>query len=428
MVRSRGPGAGIISRYSQRNRAGGDMRPTQLTIEGFGPYIDPVTIDFNCPSPLAICGAYGSGKTWLAEGVLLSLYGRGGWYPGSIYEHLSVNGTGCGSLKLAFEHDGHSYQVVRVITAHPQRHTAILYQDGQAWVEGKVSAADQAIETLIGPHDLALATWFLSQSRTGDLCGQPGEKDLVARRRGVINQLIGAERLEALGIAYGQEARGLTRQIEELRLLIGDRNPEAELEEARQDLARSPVAALEARSGELQLRVNTAEILEQARQCALEARSLWERWDAQRKLAEKDLSMRQEELQRLNPALSPDEIRIRLSELKVEQDQAQADSLARDALRRQIERLGDQARADKDRLESAPVPLFGEKCHPCPLYRDLAVLQDHIAVREERKWTLEEQLQAIPADGFQKAQELIDLQSLYRDAQRAATLAPAIRS
>ena len=209
------------------------MKPIKTIIRGIGPHAD-TEINWNkLQSPIAIVAPYGRGKTFCIEGVLAALYGRFAWYPGSLYDAMTQGGGGEAEISLEFEHGNTRYLATRTLhaTGKTKKQTAILSVDdlnsirltpgqiipfmrkdgkvskggsphlsGESWYEiagPKVGDFDRAIEAMLGDADTALATWFLSQNRYGDLCGQPGEPDLTARRRGVLNNLIGASHLDA---------------------------------------------------------------------------------------------------------------------------------------------------------------------------------------------------------------------------------------
>lgn len=196
------------------------MIPISLTLSGIGPYRDSITLDYSSlRSPVALVASYGTGKTWLMEGLLLALYGRAAWYQGSIYDCLSQGGTGEGSVRLRFLHGDTEYLATREIkdTGKTKSQKATLYGfddeiGAKTMLAGpKVSDFDRAITALLGiDFDTFLATAFLSQNRANDLCGNPGEPDLVARRRSVFNALIGADTLDA----YEKRCAERTRELE----------------------------------------------------------------------------------------------------------------------------------------------------------------------------------------------------------------------
>ena len=214
------------------------MIPLKLTIQGIGPFA-AATVDWeSLDSPVAICAPYGAGKSFLCEAIFFALYARGGWYSGSVYDILTQGGTGEGRIKLEFYADGDRWRAVREIRA-PSTHRATLWHlnvndvsEATMKAGPKVSDFDAFIQTLCGSADTALATYFLSQNRRNDLCGQPGEANLVARRRAAFNELLGVNDLDAEAERMRSERGKVGAQIEVLEAQLQEA-PAAELVGAR---------------------------------------------------------------------------------------------------------------------------------------------------------------------------------------------------
>ena len=250
------------------------MRPIRTTIQGFGPHED-TTVDWSkLPGPIAVTAPYGTGKTWTIEAVIAALYGTFAWYAGSIYDGLTQGGTGEGQVEIEFEHKGEVFRAVRTVkdTGKTRAQTACLYtsQNPLSIIAGpKTSDFDRCIRATIGDKETALATWFLSQNRKNDLCGQPGELDLVPRRRGVFDALIGADALNAIEKRVANVARKSKNIVEELEAqLAGAGDPAEILPEKKGELAglravietkQAEVAAVEQNLEEARTRLRDAE-------------------------------------------------------------------------------------------------------------------------------------------------------------------------
>jgi exonuclease SbcC len=52
------------------------MRPVELVMQGFGPFREPVTVDFADAELIAIVGATGHGKSSIIDAICFALYGR----------------------------------------------------------------------------------------------------------------------------------------------------------------------------------------------------------------------------------------------------------------------------------------------------------------------------------------------------------------
>jgi len=184
------------------------MIPISISIEGIGPYRELAHINLSdLKSPVAICAQYGTGKTFLIESILVALYSGGAWYSDT-YELLTQGGTGEGKIELEFSHKGQTYQARRELkdTGKTRTQKAMLFQGKDLVAGPKVSDFDRAIGAMMGDRETFLATAFLSQNRSNDLVGEPGVKDLVALRRQVFGNMIGADVLDAIAERAAKEA------------------------------------------------------------------------------------------------------------------------------------------------------------------------------------------------------------------------------
>jgi DNA repair exonuclease SbcCD ATPase subunit len=229
------------------------MKPIKTTISGIGPHSGTTVLWADYASPIAICAPFGTGKTWLIEAVIAALYGRFAWYSGSIYDAMTQGGNGDAMIELTFDHAGERYIARRELkaTSKTQAQTALLYKADKAVpIAGpKLKDFERAIESMLGDAETALATWFLSQNRYGDLCGQPGDKELQTRRRGVFNTLVGADRLDGYLTRVVDKAKSTQATVEELTAqLAGEADPGPEIERRGVELAQVRMALETARS------------------------------------------------------------------------------------------------------------------------------------------------------------------------------------
>lgn len=193
-----------------------------IHLTGIGPHAD-TEVSWDLKSPIAICAEYGTGKTFLIEGALLCLFGKGAWYP-SPYEALTQNGKGEGHIQVDFEAGGRRFHASRLIkeTAGATRAQKAFLSEYNATgkltqIAGpKVGDMETAVERLLGPVELTLATTILSQNKAGDLIGQPGQKDLVAHRRAMFGAMLGADRLDQISARVADQMRDNQTIIETL--------------------------------------------------------------------------------------------------------------------------------------------------------------------------------------------------------------------
>jgi len=217
------------------------MRLINLKLAGFGAHSN-TEIDFTqLAGQVAYCAPLGTGKTFLFEAPFACLWGSFIWYQGSIYDALTQGGTGEGTITLTFCHDDRHYLAERIVkdTGKTKTQRASLYDAaGDAIAGPNVRDFQAAIDAMIYDADTAKATSFLSQNRAGDLVGQPGEPDLVARRRAIFNELIGASDLDRLEARSGEVLRKTKTTIEILESqLVGETDPADEIETERTLLA-----------------------------------------------------------------------------------------------------------------------------------------------------------------------------------------------
>ena len=261
------------------------MIPIQLILRGIGPHTNTVINFRELKSPLALVAPFGSGKTTLLEGILAALYGDYAWYGCNIYDLMTQGGTGKAEINLVFDQDGIEYEIARKLrqTAASKSHTAVLFKLGEKvpLAGPKIGDCLRAIENLVGSKEHALATWFFAQNRQFDLCGQPGDSDLRARRRRVLGQLINLDKLDVT-LALIVDVIGKTKgTVAELTAQLADEVDPAEeiaqLEEAAEvdnamrqnyraalsreesalEAARKALRDAEAGDGELQARIDS---------------------------------------------------------------------------------------------------------------------------------------------------------------------------
>ena len=458
------------------------MIPRKLHIDGIGPH-KGTEVDFSrLDSPVAVLGSYGSGKTWTMEAISLCLWGQGAWYTGSIYDCLTQNGTKEASITLQFDVDDEHYLAERTIKA-PSTHKAMLYKlvDFEGFrdeVAGpKVGDFERHIATLVGTHDTAMATYFLSQNRRNDLCGQPGEAQLVSRRRAVFNELLGVEGLDEDLERVKEERTSAASQVlilenqlqngtddEEVDRYEGDLNlargrheraatdenmrndqitsRRKEHEMAKEATHRAEVALSEAehardwhlvmgeRLQEYEARVydlanapHQVEALETAH-TALNQFSLMNRH-------RQEWERRQQQIDDLRGTLPASEIldlAARFDEVKAEHDAAVAEedeintrngAIGVERLDLNREMLDVQSKIDdlQRSIDDAPEVLFGKACAPCPLMKGWANLPNEIKRASESRDAIGQRLDALPALEFPP--DYTDLKELFKKASDA---------
>lgn len=205
------------------------MIPRHLSITGIGPH-EHVELDF--PAGLSCLYApTGTGKSFLTGCVFAAFYGYIPAYPGSIYDHLTLQGDGRAKIVLTFSHHYDDYRIEREFkktAGGNTSQTVNLYQfecerEGvePTWLlraGPNQKKAEPAIVELIGGDLLALATWFASGELEGDLCLQD-----PAERKTLIGDMAGHAHIQKWSEGYGDAARGLEGQVKVLEAQIAGR-------------------------------------------------------------------------------------------------------------------------------------------------------------------------------------------------------------
>jgi DNA repair exonuclease SbcCD ATPase subunit len=167
-----------------------------LRIQSIGLGGRDVEIDFTQAGPVAcLFGENGAGKTTAFEAVLFALFGKGGSYSGSIADNARAGGDGRVVLSLDFEAGGKTYRVERdTRNAFSKPSSRATLEDVNGPIAGpNIGSVNAAIESLIGSHELALATWAAVRGAKGDLTTATGG-DFTKR----LGEIIGLDRWQDL--------------------------------------------------------------------------------------------------------------------------------------------------------------------------------------------------------------------------------------
>lgn len=306
------------------------VRFEMTKIENFGPHAF-LMVDWEEYGSLAgMIGPNGAGKTFVMEADFACLTGELPSYGGGIYEAVK-QGEDTASLTSCFSVGDMRYQMDREINAKNRTQKAYLYRVGHInddpglipMAGPKVGDVKVAIEALIGPPRVALATWFSAQGGVGDICLMP-RSDVRAVFSDMKNLAVYDE-LSQVARKRAQDAtQKATRATDTIESLDGagvdlERAEEA-LREARleKDDADGHRAVAEAHLGVADQDVDDAEKAakraEDARLARVKLESLQQR--------ESDLSSRLEAVER-------DEARIRDLQPKVDRLAALRDQTKR---------------------------------------------------------------------------------------------------
>jgi len=248
------------------------VRLQQITLEGFGPWRAPTTIDLSGNDLIAMVGFNGSGKSSILDGVLWSLYGQvraggaNGW--------ISVGSDMCRvqvQLQLA---DGTQLQVERLRTASGKSSLMVQQRDhpDQDWAQigdGSIGGGQTAIEQAVGASlELLLATSWLSQGDAARF-----SQASAAQRRQVLAEMLSLD-WTGLATAARQKAQALTAALERQEINLAHWEAQAtQTGSTQQQLAT-----------EQQQLTQAEQAMEQAQQQAVAvqdvqaAQTQWDRW------------------------------------------------------------------------------------------------------------------------------------------------------
>lgn len=162
-----------------------NMRPLELVIRGFRSFAERVEIDWRDRRLVGIVGPIGSGKSSILDAVAFALYGK---TPALSTESKTLirHGAESARVELAFEADGETWRVIRVIR-HIGGGRHMLYRDDGGPLANAVAekALDVTarIEGLLG---LDFSTFcqsvLLAQNRFAELLNaSPGDRDKVLK-------------------------------------------------------------------------------------------------------------------------------------------------------------------------------------------------------------------------------------------------------
>ncbi|MGH9179994.1 MAG: AAA family ATPase, partial [Acidimicrobiales bacterium] len=151
----------------------------RIYLRNYRVYEDELDLELP-PGLVGIYGANGSGKSYLCESVLFSLWGR------ARTTIADVRTTGVNAdcvAEVQFEHEGHLYTVRRTITGANAIVKASAFADGQQVAEG-VRDTGRYVHSILGMDDAAFrSSVFAEQKQLAAFSNQRPQqrKDLVLR-------------------------------------------------------------------------------------------------------------------------------------------------------------------------------------------------------------------------------------------------------
>nr|MBA3303090.1 SMC family ATPase [Acidimicrobiia bacterium] len=137
------------------------MRLTRLSLRNYRVFEDQ--LDLELPAGLVgIYGPNGAGKSYLVEAIRFCLWGK------SRTGNLDVRTSGVGAdcvVEVEFEHEGHLYEIRRMLTGINATHKASAMANGAQLAEGP-SDVGKYVQSILGMDDAAFrASVFAEQKQ-----------------------------------------------------------------------------------------------------------------------------------------------------------------------------------------------------------------------------------------------------------------------
>lgn len=232
----------------------GAITPLRTRICGVGRHVDTEIIHEGLPDLVVVTGPNGAGKTTAIGALYTALYNRVPGYSGNLYDNLMANGDGSALIECDFEVGGKGYRVVREAiggnSKNPEQERWLYDLETLTPIAGPKDADFRAaVERLVGDEATALATWFMTASRDGDLT-----EIAPADRRALFGRMLGLERLDAVSEAAGEAAKELRARVKQAEATMPSiEEAEGAIAQAESDLlvattARDTAAAVAEKS------------------------------------------------------------------------------------------------------------------------------------------------------------------------------------
>ena len=210
------------------------MRPVELVIQGFGPFREPVTVDFADAELIAIVGATGHGKSSIIDAICFALYGRVPRHGDKDIAPVITLGAAEARVSLTFTLGARRYLATRLVRRNADGAGAktralrleALNADGTTEVlAGSVREFEPKLRSLLGlDFDQFTKCVVLPQGRfAAFLQATSGE------RSAILGALLGLGRYERMARAARDRA-GRAQGLREA--LVQERNRGAALDES----------------------------------------------------------------------------------------------------------------------------------------------------------------------------------------------------
>ncbi|MDW8091279.1 MAG: SMC family ATPase [Meiothermus sp.] len=183
------------------------MRPLRLSLQGFGPYLDPLSIPFDDVELFAITGQTGAGKTTLLDAITYALYKATPRIGGQGLRELVHPQAEAARVELEFRVGEQVWRVVRVVGRENQ-HRLERLENGQ-WrtdpASERARELDEKLVRILGMDYEAFVRAVLLPQGQFDLFLRGSPKE----RRETLSALYGLQSLGEMARRVSDRLRGL---------------------------------------------------------------------------------------------------------------------------------------------------------------------------------------------------------------------------
>ena len=197
------------------------MRPLTLELQGFGPFREHTTVDFQQNDLIALTGPTGAGKSSVIDGIAFALYGSIARYDNEKLVAPVINAVGNEArVRLDFSVGDTTYAAVRIVrrseTGASTKEARL--ESGDEVLASTASEVTTTVERILGlTFSQFTKTVILPQGEFAQFL-----KVKPSTRQELLRQILGLDKFAEVGKAARARARDLDGQVEALEQTLED--------------------------------------------------------------------------------------------------------------------------------------------------------------------------------------------------------------
>ena len=197
------------------------MRPLTLELQGFGPFREHTTVDFQQNDLIALTGPTGAGKSSVIDGIAFALYGSIARYDNEKLVAPVINAVGNEArVRLDFSVGATTYTAVRIVrrseTGASTKEARL--ESGDEVLASTASEVTTTVERILGlSFSQFTKTVILPQGEFAQFL-----KVKPSTRQELLRQILGLDKFAEVGKAARARARDLDGQVEALEQTLED--------------------------------------------------------------------------------------------------------------------------------------------------------------------------------------------------------------